>query len=247
VGKIYVVASGKGGVGKTVVTANVGTALAMRGKKVLLIDLDVGLRNLDLVLGLENEALFDIGDVVHKRCEPQRAIVAHDSIKGLSLLPAPTQLSDNITPDEVQELCGQLKPSYDYILIDAPAGIGYGFYRAAISADSALLVSTPDTLSMRDADRAAVGLREMNVKNIRLVVNRVHINLVKKKMAANIDEVIDSIAVQLIGIIPENEEVLAMCNMGKPVITAECGAATALKNIAGRILGEDIPILHFWK
>lgn len=247
-GEVIVVASGKGGVGKSTVTAGLSCALAFRGYKILAVDADIGLRNLDIMLGLEDRSLFNIADVLTGRCSLSKAIIPHDDISKLHFLPSSQLASpDDIKPDMMRGLCERLSNEYDFVFIDSPAGIGNGFYNAIAGASRAIIVSTPENTAIRDADRAAGIIIDNGVADAKLVINRVRPDLIKKKLVANIDQVIDGVSLQLIGLMPEDENVLIMNNRGKSIVTIKSPAAKAINNIASRLEGENVPLYRFWK
>jgi len=249
-GEVIVVASGKGGSGKTTVTAALSCSLAMRGKRVIAVDADIGLRNLDLALGLSDRTVFDFLDVINGRCALEKASVCHPLLPSLSLLAAPQlscgELVRVFTPETaygIRAVCAELSRQYDYVFVDSPAGIGQGLLLAAAGAASALLVVTPDLASVRDADQAAEVLSSIGVERQRLIVNRVRPPLIKKGGAMNIDDVIDAVSVQLMGIIPEDESVTEALNAGRPLCMGKSPAARAAANIARRLCGERVELL----
>jgi septum site-determining protein MinD len=245
-GEVIVVTSGKGGVGKTTTSANVGTALALKGKKVVLIDTDIGLRNLDIVLGLENRIVYDVVDVVEGACRVNQAMIKDKRFDGLYLIPAAQTRDKNaVNPEQMKKLCEELKKDFDYILIDCPAGIEQGFKNAIAGADRAVLVTTPEVAAVRDADRI-IGLLEANdIHNIRLIVNRLRVGMVKKGDMMNLDDISDILAVSLIGVVPDDEDIITSTNRGEPIVTIEKSkAGTAYRNIAARITGEEIPLMN---
>lgn len=246
--EVIAVVSGKGGVGKSTVTASISFALALKNYKILAIDADVGLRNLDLLLGVEDAALFDFSDVLSGKCPFNKAVQVHPQIPSLHFLTAP-QISapEDISLNALQKICSLASGHFDYIFIDSPAGIGSGFLNAALASDRALIVATPDYTSIRDADRVAGLLVENGINDVRLIINRVRVDLMRKGLIANIDDMIDSISVKLIGIIPEDAAVIVECNAGKPVVLKKSMAAKAVDNIARRIIGEDVKLYKFWK
>lgn len=220
-GKVFVITSGKGGVGKTTCTANLGTGLAILGKKVILVDADIGLRNLDLVLGLENRIVFDLVDVVEGKCRSYRqAMIKDKRYENLVLIPA-SQSRDKeaVTPDQMRELCEMLKQDFDYVLIDCPAGIEHGFKNAIAGAEEAILVTTPEVSAVRDADRI-IGLLEAEEKTPpRLILNRVKKEMVRKGQMMSIDDVQEILNLKLLGIVPEDEGIVISSNRGEPVVT----------------------------
>lgn len=245
-GEVIVITSGKGGVGKTTTTANIGTGLALAGKKVVLIDTDIGLRNLDVVMGLENRIVYDIVDVVEGFCRIKQALIKDKRYDGLYLLPA-AQTKDKtaVNPQQMIKLCEELKEEFDYILIDCPAGIEQGFKNAIAGADRAIVVTTPEVSAVRDADRI-IGLLEANeIRNPKLLINRLRIDMVKRGDMMNIDDIIDILAVGLIGVVPDDEKIVISTNKGEPAITDDKSTAgQAYRNIVKRIMGEEVPFMN---
>ncbi|MGB5822780.1 MAG: septum site-determining protein MinD [Proteocatella sp.] len=245
-GKVIVVTSGKGGVGKTTSTANIGAALTKLGNKVIVIDGDIGLRNLDVVMGLENRIVFDLVDVVEKKCKTRQAMIKDKRFDGLYLIPAAqTRDKDSVTPEQMKELCDELKVDFDYVIVDCPAGIENGFKNAIAGADSAIVVTTPEVSAVRDADRI-IGLLEAHlIEDINLVVNRIKMNMVRNGDMLNIDDILDILGVKLIGVVPDDENVVISTNKGEPVIEYNHSlAGSAYNNIANRIMGEDVKFLE---
>jgi len=245
-GKVIVVTSGKGGVGKTTSTANIGAALTKIGNKVIVIDGDIGLRNLDVVMGLENRIVFDLVDVVEKKCKTRQAMIKDKRFEGLYLIPAAqTRDKDSVSPAQMKELCDELKAEFDYVIVDCPAGIENGFKNAIAGADSAIVVTTPEVSAVRDADRI-IGLLEAHLVNdINLVVNRIKMNMVRNGDMLNIDDILDILGVKLIGVVPDDENVVISTNKGEPVIEySNSMAGMAYNNIANRIAGEDVAFLN---
>jgi septum site-determining protein MinD len=246
-GEVIVITSGKGGVGKTTTTANIGTGLALAGKKVVLIDTDVGLRNLDVVMGLENRIVYDLVDVVVGSCRVKQALIKDKRFEGLFLLPAAQTKDKNaVNPQQMLNLCEELKKEYDYIIIDCPAGIEQGFRNAIAGADRAIVVTTPEVSAVRDADRI-IGLLEANeLRNPKLLINRLKVDMVKKGEMMNIEDIIDILAISLIGVVTDDEKIIVSTNRGEPIITDEKSlAGQAYRNIAKRIMGEEVPFLEF--
>lgn len=243
--EIIAIASGKGGVGKSTTTANLGTALAMMGKKILMIDGDIGLRNLDLILGMQNSIAYDFNDVLNNRCTSEQAIVIDQKYTGLHLLPAPQNEDiSNIDKDKLNELIDKLSPYYDYILIDCPAGIHEGFMLMSSKASKALIVATPELISVRDADMTISKLEDLHFEEIYLIINKIRIEMVKSGEMMSIDDIINIVAVPLIGAIPEEKDVIHSNNIGKPIILkTRSRAGMAYANIAKRITGIKVPIL----
>lgn len=243
--EVIVITSGKGGVGKTTTTANIGTGLAVQGKKVVLIDTDIGLRNLDVVLGLENRIVYDLVDVVEGSCRVKQALIKDKRYDGLYLLPAAqTRDKSAVKPEQMVKLCEELKSEFEYIIIDCPAGIEQGFKNAIAGADRAIVVTTPEVSAVRDADRI-IGLLEANeLKNPKLIVNRVRIDMVKRGDMMNIDDIIDILAIDLMGVIPDDEKIVIATNKGEPAVTdSKSLAGQAYRNISKRIMGENVPLL----
>ena len=245
--EVIVITSGKGGVGKTTTTANIGCGLAMSGKKVALVDADIGLRNLDVVMGLENRIVYDLVDVVEGNCKLKQALIKDKRYSGLYLLPAAqTRDKDAVSPEQMQKLCENLKEEeFDYIIIDCPAGIEQGFKNAIAGADRALVVTTPEVSAVRDADRI-IGLLEANeLNNPRLILNRLRIDMVEKGEMMSIDDVTEILAVDIIGVVPDDEAIVIQTNKGEPAVTVETSkAGQAYRNITRRILGEDVPLME---
>ena len=241
-GTVITVTSGKGGTGKTTVTGGVASCLARLGKKVLCIDMDIGLRNLDISLGLNDRALMDFSDVALGRCPLDRAAVSHPDLPGLFLLTAPMTLSPALTGERVRALLSAARERYDYIMIDSPAGLGPGFRLAVCGADRALVVATNDASSLRDAQRTVEELSFL--RQIHLVMNRIQPKLLRQ-LRTTIDDAMDAAGLPLIGVIPEDRRVILAANMGRPLILeGRRGAANACLNIAKRIEGYRVPIMR---
>lgn len=244
-GKSYVITSGKGGVGKTTTVANIGTGLAKLGRKVVLIDADIGLRNLDVVLGLENRIVYDIVDVVEGNCRLEQSLIRDKRYSSLHLLPAAqTRDKTAIDPDQMQELMAELKEDYDYVIVDSPAGIERGFKNAIAGVDKAVVVTTPEVSAVRDADRIIGILEAEGISGAELIINRVRIDMVKKGDMMNIEDMVEILAIEQLGVIPEDEEIVVSTNRGKPAILVDKSkAGQAFWNVARRIEGEDVPRL----
>ena len=242
--EVVVITSGKGGVGKTTTTANLGTGLAMLGKKVILIDTDIGLRNLDVVMGLENRIVYNLVDVVEGNCRVAQAAIKDKKHPGLYLLPsAQTRDKTSVTPEQMKKLVDELREEFDYILLDCPAGIEQGFKNAIAGADRALVVTTPEVSAIRDADRI-IGLLEANeMKKIHLIVNRIRMDMVNRGDMMSIDDVVEILAVNLIGAVPDDEQIVVATNQGEPLVGSDCLSGQAYMNIARRVTGEEIPLL----
>lgn len=246
-GKVITVTSGKGGVGKTTVTANLATALAMHGRKVVAIDADIGLRNLDIVMGLENRIVYDLVDVVEGRCRLRQAMIKDKRHPELYLIPAAqTRDKSAVSPSDMVLVCDQLRQEMDYIIIDSPAGIERGFRNAIAASDQILIVTNPEVSAVRDADRI-IGLIEAEEKGPgRLIVNRVKPDMVSRGEMLSIEDIIDILAIQLIGVIPEDEHILIGSNQGHPVAMNGVNGASAgqaFRNMARRLEGEDVPFM----
>jgi septum site-determining protein MinD len=244
-GEVIVITSGKGGVGKTTTAANLGTGLSLLGKKVVLVDTDIGLRNLDVVMGLENRIVYDLVDAVEGTCRLKQALIKDKRFDGLYLLPAAqTRDKNSITPEQMVKLCEDLSEEYDYIIIDCPAGIEQGFKNAIAGADRAVVITTPEVSAVRDADRI-IGLLEANeIKNPALIVNRVRPDMVKKGDMMSIEDIIDILAIQLVGVVPDDENIIISTNRGEPAVSEKKSmAGQAYRNITRRILGEDVPFM----
>jgi septum site-determining protein MinD len=243
-GEAIVVTSGKGGVGKTTTSANVGTALALLGKKVCMVDTDIGLRNLDVVMGLENRIIYDLIDVAEGRCRLNQALVKDKRFEELYMLPAAqTKDKHDVTPEQVRDMVLELKKEFDYVIIDCPAGIEQGFRNAVAGADKAIVVTTPENAAVRDADRV-IGLLEQTQVPARLVINRIRANMVRSGEMLDIDEICQVLAVDLLGIVPDDEKVIKSANAGEPtVMDPSSRAAIAYRNIARRMLGDMVPLM----
>jgi septum site-determining protein MinD len=246
-GKVITVTSGKGGVGKTTATANLGAALASDGQKVVCIDGDIGLRNLDVVLGLENRIVYDLVDVVEGRCRLRQALIRDKRLPELYLIPAAqTRDKSAVTPSDMVRLCDELRIDTDWILIDSPAGIERGFRNALAPADIVVVITNPEVSAVRDADRI-IGLIEAEEKGpARLVINRIKPAMVKRGEMLSVDDVLELLAVELIGMVPDDESVVMDTNRGLPVVLDNRSkAGQAFRNIAGRIKGQKIPFMTF--
>lgn len=246
--EIIVVTSGKGGVGKTTTTANLGVGLSLLGKKVLMIDTDIGLRNLDVVMGLEHRIFYNLVDVVEGNCRIRQAIIRDRQFTGLYLIPASqTRDKSAVKPAQMLKLLQELREDYDYILLDCPAGIEQGFKNAIAGADRALVVTTPEVSAIRDADRI-IGLLEANdFKQIDLVINRLRPDMVKRGEMMSASDVIDILSVPLIGIVPDDENVVIATNQGEPLVGNNTLAGRAYQNICYRVTGKEMPFLEFEK
>lgn len=246
--EVIVITSGKGGVGKTTTSANLGCGLAVLGKKVALVDADIGLRNLDVVMGLENRIVYDLVDVVEGNCRIKQALIKDKRYDGLFLLPAAqTRDKDAVSPEQMQKLCESLKEEgFDYIIIDCPAGIEQGFKNAIAGADRAVVVTTPEVSAVRDADRI-IGLLEANgLNNPMLILNRLRIDLVQRGDMMNIEDVTEILAIDILGVVPDDESIVIATNKGEPAVNnQESRAGQAYRNIVQRIIGQEVPIMSF--
>ncbi|HIZ06514.1 MAG TPA: septum site-determining protein MinD, partial [Candidatus Eubacterium avistercoris] len=244
-GEVIVVTSGKGGVGKTTTTANVGTGLARLGKKVVMIDTDIGLRNLDVVMGLENRIVYNLVDVIEGSCRIKQALIRDKKYDSLYLMPsAQTRDKNAVNPEQMKKLTEELKEEYDYILLDCPAGIEQGFLNAIAGADRALVVTTPEVSAIRDADRI-IGLLESNgIRNSRLIVNRIRPDLIRRGDMMSIEDVSEILAIDLIGAVPDDENIVISTNQGTPLVGSDTPAGQAYMNISRRVTGETVPYLN---
>ncbi len=245
-GEVIVVTSGKGGVGKTTTTANIGAGLARKGKKVVVIDADIGLRNLDVVLGLENRIVYDIVDVTSGVCRLRQALIKDKRYDGLYLLPA-AQTKDKTAVSEQQmiDLCNDLKEIHDYVIVDCPAGIEQGFKNAIAGADRALVVTTPEISAVRDADRIIGLLEAAELNDPELIVNRIRMDMVKRGDMMNIEDMKDILAIDLIGVVPDDQDIIITTNRGEPAVTLESSpSGQAFRNITDRIIGDEVPFME---
>ena len=243
--EVIVVTSGKGGVGKTTTSANVGTGLAMLGEKVILIDTDIGLRNLDVVMGLENRIVYNLVDVVEGNCRLKQALIKDKRYPNLSLLPsAQTRDKSAVNPEQMIKLIDDLRDEFDYILLDCPAGIEQGFKNAIAGADRALVVTTPEVSAIRDADRIIGLLENQEIRDIQLIVNRVRMDMVRRGDMMSVDDVMDILSVPVIGTVPDDEDIVISTNQGEPLVGMNGYAGQAYLNICKRILGESVPFIQ---
>lgn len=243
-GEVIVITSGKGGVGKTTTTANLGSALAMRGKKVVLLDTDIGLRNLDVVMGLENRIVYDIVDVIEGKCKLRQALIKDKRFTDLFLLPAAqTRDKDAINEEEMIRLTQRLKEEFDYIIVDCPAGIEQGFKNAISGADRAIVVTNAEISSIRDADRIIGLLESSNIRNPELIINRIRPDMVRRGEMMDVEDILDLLSIDLIGVVPEDENIITQTNKGEPAVANKKAASgKAYIEIARRILGENVEI-----
>ncbi len=244
--RVIVITSGKGGVGKTTSSANLGMGLASLGQKVVLIDADFGLRNLDLLLGLENRIVYTAQDVLAGNCRLEQALVKDKRQPNLALLPAANnRMKESVTPEQMRQLIDMLKPLFEFVLIDSPAGIETGFQNAIAAAEEAVIVTTPEIAAVRDADRV-IGLLEANdIRKAQLIVNRLRPAMVASNDMMSVSDVQEILAIPLVGIIPDDEQVIVSTNRGEPLVLAEDPslAGTAYRNIARRLQGEDVDFI----
>lgn len=246
-GKVITVTSGKGGVGKTTVTANLAAALAMLGKKVVALDADIGLRNLDVVMGLENRIVYDLVDVIEGRCRLRQAMIKDKRQSDLYLIPA-AQTRDKmaVSPSDMVLVCDELRQEMDYVVIDSPAGIERGFRNAVAPADHVIIVTNPEVSAVRDADRI-IGLIEAEEKGPgRLIVNRIKPAMVARGEMLSIEDILDILAIELLGVIPEDENILISTNQGTPIAMNSVNGASAsqaFRNVAQRLEGQEVPFL----
>lgn len=243
-GEVIVITSGKGGVGKTTTTANLGSALALSGKKVALVDTDIGLRNLDVVMGLENRIVYDIVDVVEERCKLRQALIKDKRFNELFLLPAAqTRDKSAINEEQMIDLTKRLKTEFDYVLIDCPAGIEQGFKNAIAGADRALVVTTAEISAIRDADRIIGLLDSSAIKNPELIINRIRPNMIRKGEMMDIEDIVELLSIDLIGVIPDDEYIITQTNKGEPAVSnKKSPSGRGYLEIAQRIMGENIEI-----
>ncbi len=244
-GQVIVVTSGKGGVGKTTTTANLGTALALLGKKVVLMDADIGLRNLDVVMGLENRIVYDLVDVVEGYCRLKQALIKDKRFENLYLLPAAqTKDKSAVNPEQMKALTEEMKKEFDFVIIDCPAGIEQGFKNAIAGAEKAVIVTTPEVSAVRDADRIIGLLEAAEMPPPVLIVNRIRPQMVKRGDMMDIDDILEILAIGLLGIVPDDESIVVSTNRGEPAVMGQSKAGEAYRNIARRLLGEEVPLIN---
>ena len=242
--EVIVVTSGKGGVGKTTTAANIGTGLAALDKKVVMVDTDIGLRNLDVVLGLENRIVYNLVDVIEGNCRLKQTLIRDKHNPNLCLLPsAQTRDKTAVSPEQMKKLCEDLKEEFDYVILDCPAGIEQGFKNAIAGASRAIVVTTPEVSAIRDADRIIGLLEAAELHNIYLIINRLRMDMIRRGDMMSVEDVVDILAVDLLGAIPDDEQVVISTNQGEPLAGSESLAGKAYQNICRRIMGEEIPLL----
>lgn len=244
-GVSIVITSGKGGVGKTTTTANIGTALASLGHKVVVVDGDTGLRNLDVLMGLENRIVYTIIDAIEGRCRLKQALIKDKRYSNLFLLPtAQTKDKDDISSRDMLKIVKELKEEFDYILLDSPAGIEQGFENAVIGADRAIVVVNPEITSVRDADRVIGKLDSKGLEDHAVIVNRLNYEMTKTGDMLDVGDIIETLSVKLIGVVPDDRNITVSTNKGEPIVLDEKSiSGQAFKNIAKRITGEEVPYL----
>ena len=246
--EVIVITSGKGGVGKTSATANIGTGLAKLNKKVVLVDTDIGLRNLDVVMGLENRIVYNLVDVVEGNCRLKQALIKDKRYPNLYLLPsAQTRDKSAVTPEQMVKLTEDLKEHFDYILLDCPAGIEQGFRNAIAGADRAIVVTTPEVSAIRDADRIIGLLEAADIRDIDLLINRLRTDMIKRGDMMSVEDVIDILAVNLIGAILDEESIVIATNQGEPLAGNDTRAGQEFLSISRRITGETVPMTDLTK
>ena len=251
--EVIVITSGKGGVGKTTTAANLGAGLAMADKKTVMVDTDIGLRNLDVVIGLENRIVYNLVDVIEGNCRLKQALIRDKRYTNLFLLPAAqTRDKSSVEPEQMVKLCDDLRKEFDYVLLDCPAGIEQGFKNAIAGADRALVVTTPEVSAIRDADRI-IGLLEANeMTRIHIIINRIRPDMVKNGDMKSVEDVEEILAIPMIGVVPDDEDIVISTNRGETVAGQDSLSGRAFQNISRRLMGEEVPYLdiqgkkRFW-
>ncbi|MCL2170314.1 MAG: septum site-determining protein MinD [Defluviitaleaceae bacterium] len=243
-GQVIVITSGKGGVGKTTTTANISTGLASKGKNVVMIDADIGLRNLDVVMGLENRIVYDIVDVVEGKCRVKQALIKDKRYPDLYLLAAAqTKDKSAVNPEQMVKLCSQLVDEHDFVIIDCPAGIEQGFKNAIAGAHRAIVVANPEVSSVRDADRIVGLLQNAEIGEIQLVLNRLRPELTEKGDMLSLDDVVEILAIDVLGVVPDDETIIITANKGDTAVAETSSrAGAAYRNIVERILNPSVAI-----
>lgn len=246
-GKIIIIASGKGGTGKTTAAANIGAALASKGKLVALVDMDMGLRNLDIVLGLESSIVYDISDVIDGACALDEALVKDRRYENLYFIPSPqTRAASSFEEERVRDVWQKIKSRFDYCIVDAPAGVDGGFTYAAMCADSAVIVTMPELTALRDADRAVSVLEDMGIEDIKAIINRIRVDMIDNGIMMNMDDCVDMLQIPVLGIVPDDVELVASALKGNLAVSDENSkAGRAFMNITERLLGSEVPIMDF--
>lgn len=240
-----VITSGKGGVGKTTTTANIGTALAALGKRVVVVDGDTGLRNLDVLMGLENRIVYTITDVIENRCRLKQALIKDKRYSNLCLLPtAQTKDKDDIRPQDMLNLVNSLKEEFDYVIIDCPAGIEQGFENSVIGADKAVVVVNPEITSVRDADRVIGKLDAKGLDDHTLIINRLNYEMTQRGDMLDVSDIVETLSIELVGVVPDDKSITVSTNKGEPIVlNDESISGQAFRNIAKRLTGEEVPFL----
>ena len=246
--EVIVITSGKGGVGKTTTTANIGMGLAQMNKRVVMVDTDIGLRNLDVVLGLENRIIYNLVDVIEGNCRLKQALIRDKRYPNLFLLPsAQTRDKSSVSPEQMKKLVEQMRDDFDYIILDCPAGIEQGFQNAVAGADRALIVTTPEVAAIRDADRIIGLLEARQIRKMDLIVNRLRFDMIRNGDMMSLEDILDILSIDLIGAVPDDENVVVSTNQGEPLTGNHTMAGKAYFNIVKRVLGEEVPLLNFEK
>ena len=244
-GEVIVVTSGKGGVGKTTTVANIGTGLAMLNKKTVVVDTDIGLRNLDVILGLENRIVYNLVDVINGSCRMKQALIKDRRYPDLFLLPsAQTKDKSAVSPEQMIKLTDELREEFDYVLLDCPAGIEQGFRNAIAGADKAIVVTTPEVSAIRDADRIIGLLEHAELDEVDLIVNRIRSDMVRRGDMMSLSDVTDILAVNIIGAVPDDENIVVSTNQGEPLVGMGSSAGQAYLDICRRLLGESVPMTN---
>lgn len=244
--QVIVVTSGKGGVGKTTTTANLGTGLALKGKSVVLVDTDIGLRNLDVVMGLENRIVYDLVDVVEGTCRLKQALIKDKRFDSLMLLPAAqTRNKMDVSPEQMKKLMDELRELCDFVIVDCPAGIEQGFKNAIIGADDAIVVTVPEVSAVRDADRIIGLLNANELTSAKLLINRYNPDMVRAGDMMDTEDIIDILGLNLIGIVPEDTSIIRSSNLGEPIVSSDAKAGQAYRNIVERVLGNEVELISF--